>query len=310
MLSKLPKISKELIITGIIIFAAFNFASFFSFAQAAKFVARNLIYMLIASLPFAIYITCRLSENFRKSLKAVDIAAIAVLGYTFLVILHNSVMRYDLLIAVGIVSLSLVLCRNIYTLPVAAILNLIASFRFGYSAVMSVPAAICFSLVFFSYIFQKPKAVSKKKAKKAENSVPAPDYKKEKIIFAISEIILFVSLGVMIYYRKTTVALITFMSNIEYIIPCLIPAICFVIFAVLAIKNKKPFIEVLGYIVAVATMPLTQLCEYSVAAGGVFTALMLLLALLDEKLDSGKYTQTAYENVLAKIGKSNKISEE
>ncbi|MBR3817764.1 MAG: hypothetical protein IKJ41_01295 [Clostridia bacterium] len=309
MLSKRPEISKELIITGIIIFAAFNFASLFSFMLTTRFVARNVFYMLIASLPFAVYITSRLSENFRKNIKAVDIAAIVTLGYTFLVILRNGVMRYDLLITVGIVSLSLLLCGNIYTLPVAAIINLIASFKFGYSATMSVPAAICLSMVCFSYIFKKQKAVSKKKAKKAENLTSAPDYKKEKIIFAISEIILFISLGIMIYYRQTTIALITFMSNIEYIIPCLILAACFVIFAVLSIKNKKPLVEVIGYLVAVATMPLTQLCEYSVAAGGVFAAFMLLLALLDNELDSGRYAQSAYKNIISRISKAKKTSE-
>ena len=81
-------------------------------------------------------------------------------------------------------------------------------------------------------------------------------------------------------------------------------------FAALAIKNKKPFIEVIGYLVAVATMPLTQLCEYSVAAGGVFAAIMLLLALLDTKLDSGKYAQSAYENIVSKTSKSKNTSEE
>lgn len=310
MLSKRPQISKELIITGIIIFAAFNFASFFSFMMTAKFVAKHIIYMLIASIPFTVYITSRFSENFRKNIKAVDIVAIIALGYTILVILHNGIMRYDLLITVGIVSLSLLLCGNIFTLPVAAILNLIASFKFGYSAAMSVPVTICLSLVCFSYLFAKQKSASKKKSKKAEKTAPAPDYKKEKIIFAISEIILFVALGVMIYYRQTTIALITFMSNIEYIIPCLIIAACFVMFAALAIKNKKPFIEVVGYLVAVATMPLTQLCEYSVAAGGVFAAIMLLLALLDTKLDSGKYAQSAYENIVSKTNKSKNTSEE
>lgn len=310
MTSKLPKISKELLITGIIILAAFTFRAVFSFTQIAVFVAENILYTLIAGIPFAILITSKLSENFRKELKAIDIAAIVVIMYTLAVILHDTVIRFYILTGVGIVAISLLLCQNIYALPVAAVLNLIASFKFGYAAVFSVPVTICLSMVCFSYIFEKKKVKSNKKSKKAKDITPLPEYKKEKIIFALSEIVLFVALAVMIYYRKNTVALITFMSNIKYIIPIMIPAICFVIFAVHAVKNKKPLIEVIGYIVAVATMPLTQLCEYSIAAGGVLTAYILLLTLLDSKLASGKYVDGVYEKIVAKINQNKKTAEE
>jgi hypothetical protein len=36
-------------------------------------------------------------------------------------------------------------------------------------------------MVSFSYIFEKQKPVSKKKAKKSENSIAPPDYKKKKL---------------------------------------------------------------------------------------------------------------------------------
>lgn len=305
MLSKLPKISKELLITGLVIFAALNFKSVFSMTQTSHFVAKHIIYLLIAFVPLTILIASKLSENFKNNIKAIDILAIAVIVYALLVVLQSTVVRYSILTAIGIVSVSLLLCKNIYTLPVVAILNLITAFvpQLGASSVMSIPAAICLSMVSFSYIFEKQKPVSKKKAKKSENSIAPPDYKKEKIIFAISEIVLFVALAFMVYNRSFTIALITFKSNLKYVIPILIPAICFVIFAVLAIKNKKPFIEVIGYLVAVATMPLSQLCEYSVAAGGTFTAFILLLALCDPKLDSGKLVEKTYAKISDKISK-------
>ena len=303
MLSKLPKISKELLITSLVVFAALNFRSVFSLTQTSRFVATHIIYLLIAFVPLTILIASKLSENFTKKLKAIDIMALVVIMYAFIVVLHDTVIRYYILTAIGIVSVSLLLCRNIYALPLVAILNLTVAFipETGAASVMSIPATICLSMVGFSYIFEKPKALSKKKSKKAENRLPAPDYKKEKIIFAISELILFAALAAMIYYRRYTVALITFRSNLEYIIPILIPAALLVVFAVMTLKNKKPFIGVIGYLVAVATMPLTQLCEYSVAAGGTFTAFVLLLALCDSKLDSGKLIDEAYEKISEKI---------
>ncbi len=303
MTSKFSKISKDLLITGLIIFAALNFRAVFSMTQTSHFVAKHIIYLLIAFVPFSVLITSKLSDGFRKEFKANDIAAIIVIMYAFTVVLHDSVIRYYILTAIGIASASLLLCKNIYALVFVAILNLITSFvpQLGSSSVVSIPATICLSMVYFSYIFEKPKAVSNKKHKKAENLVSAPDYKKEKIIFAISEIILFAALAIMIYYRQYTVALITFRSNLKYIIPILVPAVCFVIFAVLSIKNKKPFTEVIGYLVAVATMPLSQLCEYSVAAAGTLTAFMLLLTLCDPKLTSGKAVEKVYENTVAKL---------
>ncbi len=309
MLSKLPKISKEQLITGLVIFAAFNLMAVFSFTQYAVFTPRNIPYMLIASAPFAVFIVSKLSQNLRKELKAVDIVAIAVIIYMFRVVLHDTVMRYSILIGICLAALSLLLSRNIYALPVAAVLNLASTFKFHYATVFSVPLAICLSMVCFSYLFEKKKVKSsKKKSKKAE--VEVPDYKKEKIIFAISEIILFAALAVMVYNRINTVALITFMSNLKYVIPMLIPAVCFVIFAVLAIKDKKPVTHLIGYLVAVATIPLTQLSEYCIAAGGVATYLMLLLALLGPELEPGKYVDNAYNKIVAKIRKPQKSSEE
>ena len=309
MLSKFPKISKDLLIIGLIIFAAFNLRAVFSFTSVAVFTPLNIFYMLISSVPFTALLMSKFSENFRKELKAVDIAAIAVIFYMLAVILHDKVMRYYVLTGICFVALSLLLCRNIYALPVAAAINLVASFKLHYATVLSVPVAICLSMVCFAYLFEKKKTKSsKKKSKKTE--VSAPEFKKEKIIFAISEIILFAALAVTVYYRINTVALITFMSNIKYIIPILIPAVCFVIFAVLAIKNKKPVTHVIGYLVAVVTMPLTQLCEYSIAANGTATALMLLLALLGSDFESGKYADSLYEKIVAKFSKPQKTAEE
>ena len=305
MTSKLPKISKELLITGLIIFAAFCFRSVFSLTQTSHFVATNIIYMLIAFVPLTILIASGLSENFKNKLKVPDILAIVVVMYALVFVLHDTVIRYYILTAIGAVSLSLLLCKSIYTLPVAAILNLITVFvpQLDASAVMSIPAAICFSTVSFSYIFEKQKAVSKKKSAKPENSVPATNYKKEKIIFAISEIILFAALALMVYNRRYTMALISLRSNLKYFVPILIPAILFVIFAVYTLKNKKPFVGVIGYLVAVATIPFTQLCEYSFAAGGAFTAFVLLFALCDSKLDSGKLVEDVYGKISGKISK-------
>lgn len=304
MLSKLPKISKELFITSLVIFAALIFRATFSFTQIAVFVPLNILYMLIAFVPFTIFVSSNLSEKFTKELRLIDITIIVVLMYMFFIILQDTVIRYYILTSIGIVSLSMLLCRNIYTLPIVAVFNLVACFKFGYAAAMSVPVSICLSMIYFSYLFEK--SSKKRSKKKSENTNSVSDYRKDKIIFAVSEVILFVALAVMIYYRKNTIALITFMSNIKYIIPILVPAICFVIFAVIAIKNKKPLTHMIGYAVAVFTMPITQLCEYSIAACGVLVAFMLLVALLDEKLESGRYGDLVFQKVSAEIKKVSK----
>lgn len=305
MLSKLPKFSKEHLITGLVIFIAFNFRTVFSLTQTSHFVATHIPYLLIAFVPLTVLIMSKLSENFGNNFKAADIAATAVIIYALVVVLHDTVVRYSVLTAIGIVSASLLFCRCIYALPVVAVLNLVTVFipQLGTACSVSIPATICLSMVGFSYILEKPKSVSKKKAKKQENVVPAPDYKKEKIIFAISETVLFAALAAMIYYRRFTVALISFKSNLEYIIPILIPAVCFIIFAVLSVKNKKPFTNVIGYLAAVATMPFTQLCEYNVAATGTLTAFMLLFVLCDPTLTSGKLVEELYGKLTARITK-------
>ncbi len=313
MLSKLPKFSKSHLITGLIFFAAFIFRSVFALTQTSHFFAMHILYLLIGFVPFTLLIMSKLSDDFKKNVKAVDVAALIVIMYALVVVLNDTVLRYSVLTAIGIASASLLLCQNIYALPVVAVFNLVSVFfpQLGCSVTVSIPAVICYSMVYFSYIFEKSKSVSKKKAKKAETNITVPDYKKEKIIFAVSEVILLAALAVMAYYRRYTIYIYNFTVNMEYIIPALIPAICFIIFAVLILKNKKPFVGVVGYIIAIAAMPLAHLCgDYSVSATGTLIAFTLLLSLCDTKLASGKHVDGAFGNVVAKFSNKNKTAEE
>ena len=306
MSSKLSNTSKNAVITAVIILAALLFKSFFSLSKMAVFQLTSLPYLLICCIPLAIFIFSKLSPECGKDFKAVDIIALIGIAYTFFVVLDDSVIRNPVMITLGILSIALVLSQNIYTLIAAAGLCIVAAFSstFGQAGPICASSVICSSMVRFSYLYQKQKKTSAKKAKKASSEVTAPDYKKEKALFVISEAILFVALAVSTYYRKNTIALITFMSNIEYIIPAFVVAVALFALAVAAVKNKRAFIEVIGYAIAIVAMPLSLLSEYSVAALGVAGALFLMLSLCDGKamLPAGVYA----ENIFCKISESTK----
>lgn len=308
MSSKLPKISKNVIITSVVILAALLFKSFFSLSKMAVFQLVFIPYTLICCVPLTIFVFSKLSSECGKEFKAVDIIALLGIVYTFIVILDDSVIRNPVMITIGILSIALVLSQNIYTLIAAAGLCVIAAFSstFGQAGPICSSAVICSSMVRFSYMYQKKAKVSSKKAKKSASDVATPDYKKEKILFAVSEIILFVALAVSIYYRKYTVALITFMSNIEYIIPALIVAIALLALAVVSVKNKRAITEVIGYAIAVIAMPFSLLSEYSVAALGVAGAIFLMLSLCDEKamLPAGIYAENIFSMISEKTKKN------
>lgn len=303
MSSKLPKISKNVIITAVVFLAALLFKSFFSLSKMAVFQFTSLPHMLICCIPLTIFVASKLSPDCGKEFKAVDIIALIGIVYTFFVILDDTVIRNPVMITIGILSIVLVLSQNIYTLIAAAGLCIIAAFSstFGQAGPICTSAVICSSMVRFSYMYQKKAKVS---SKKSTPDVAAPDYKKEKILFAISEIILFIALSVSIYYRKNTVALITFMSNIEYIIPAFVVAAALFALAVASVKNKRAITEVIGYAIAIVAMPFSLLSEYSVAALGVTGAIFLMLSLCDAKamLPAGVYA----ENIFSKISEKTK----
>ncbi len=310
---KLPQISKNLTLTGIILFIGLLFKAFFSLNQFSFFRPESIPYVLICCIPFTIFVCSKISPEAGKTFKAVDIIALAGIVYTLAVVLDDSIIRYPVMITVGILCTALILSQNIYTLIAAAGLCLIASFsfQFGMAGPICASSVICASMVRFSYLFQRKNKVSAKKTKKANETV-IPDCKKEKIFFIVSQIVLFAAFAVSIYYRKNTIALITFMSNIKYIIPAAIIAAALVALAVMSIKNKRAFTEVIGYAVAVAAMPLSLLCEYSVAALGVAGALCLILSLCDGKimLPAGEYAEKIYAKITAKINKKSKSAEE
>lgn len=303
MSSKLPEISKNVIITAVVFLAALLFKSFFSLSKMAVFQFTSLPYMLICCIPLTIFVASKLSPDCGKEFKAVDIIALIGIVYTFFVILDDTVIRNPVMITIGILSIVLVLSQNIYTLIAAAGLCIIAAFSstFGQAGPICTSAVICSSMVRFSYMYQKKAKVS---SKKSTPDVAAPDYKKEKILFAISEIILFIALSVSIYYRKNTVALITFISNIEYIIPAFVVAAALFALAVASVKNKRAITEVVGYAIAIVAMPFSLLSEYSVAALGVAGSIFLMLSLCDAKamLPAGVYA----ENIFSKISEKTK----
>ena len=307
MSSKLPKISKNVIITAVVFLAALLFKSFFSLSKIAVFQPTSIPYMLICTIPLTIFGTSKLSPECGKEFKAVDIIALLGIVYTLFVLLDDTVIRNPVMITVGILSIALVLSQNIYTLIAAAGICVIAAFSstFGQAGPICASAVICSSMVRFSYMYQKKAKVSSKKSKKAASDVAAPDYKKEKILFTVSEVILFVALAVSIYYRKYTVALINFMSNIEYIIPAFIVAVAIFALAVASVKNKHAITEVIGYAIAIVAMPFSLISsDYSAAALGVAGAIFLMLSLCDSKamLPAGIYA----ENIFSKISEKTK----
>ncbi len=314
MKSKFPVVSKNLLITSLILFVGLVFKSFFSLNQFTLFQPENIPYILICCIPLTVFVCSKLSPECGKEFKAVDIIALIGIIYTLVVLLDDSVIRIPVMITVGIISTALILSQNIYTLIAAAGLCIIAAFSstFGHAGPICTSAVICSSMVRYSYMFQKKQKVSAKKAKKSASEVEKPDNKTEKILFVINEIILFVALAVSIYYRKNTAALITFMSNIEYIIPALIIIAALFALAVMSVKNKRSIIEVVGYAIAIVAMPVSLLSEYSVAALGVASGLYLLLSLCDGKamLPAGVYAENIYSKISAKVSKKSNTSEE
>lgn len=310
MSANLFKTSKSITITGIVLFIVLVFKSFFSLNQFSFFQPQSIPYVLACCIPFTLFICSKLSPDCGKNPKAVDIAALIAIVYTVVVTLDDTIIRYTVLTTIGIICIALILSQNIFTLIAAAGLCLLASFEFEHAAPIAASLAICISMVRFSYLFQKKASAKKNKKTAAESSLP--DYKKEKILFLISELVLFAAFAVSIYYRKNTIALITFMSNIEYIIPAFVVAIILVALAVMSVKSKRPFTEVIGYIIAIAAMPLSLLSEYSVAASGVAGAFYLLLSLCDGKamLPAGVYAEKIYGNAVAKIKEKRKTAEE
>lgn len=307
---KFPQISKNLTLTGIILLIALLFKSFFSLNQFTLLRPECIPYVLICCIPFTIFVCSKLSPDAGKNLKAVDTVALIAVIYTLIVVLDNTVIRNPVMITVGILSIALILSQNVYTLIAAAGICLVASFssEFGQAGPICASSVICASMVRFSYLFQKKPA---KKSKKA-GGVAVPDCKKEKIFFIASQIVLFVALAVSVYYRKNTIALITFMSNLKYIIPAAIVAAALFALAVMSVKNKRAFIEVIGYAIAIVAMPLSLLSEYSVAALGVAGSLYLMLSLCDGKimLPAGEYAEKIFARITAKINTKSKSAEE
>ena len=300
MLKKIPKISKNEILTVLVIFAAVLAKILYEMSKSGPLQTETIVRALIASVAFAAFLLVGFSKSIGSSFSGRDFVGIAALVYTLGVTIEMHVIRFDTLTFMVCISVVLLLVKNIYALIAAAVLSVFMTAFINYAAIVCLPAAIGASMVVMAPKFVKIKT-SKKKAKKAE---PQNENKKEKIIFFSCQAVMLASAIYACYVRRFSITAISFKHNIKLIIPILILDVLLIALTVAAVKKKRPVLEAVGYIFPVLFSAMSMFMEYTIVATETSSLFFMLFIMCTEGSLAGEIVENVREKVALKISES------
>lgn len=301
MLKKL-NLNKNTVLTVLAVFAVLTVKFMYEFSRLGrllpKYIALNLAGAVALTAFFAV---CLLPAVSKSKIDGQSIFGFAALVYLIAFNIDEFIVRIDVVIFFVMLSAMLLLYKKIYGLIAVAVLGVLTAYFHWHAAVDCLPAVMTVSMIAFANLFEKAKPVSKKKAKKAMPEEPQTDKKKEKIIFAVCELVMLASIIYATYTHRHFITKFQFEYNFRYYIFPAMLATVLVAFAVVAIIKKRSVLEILAYFVPALCLPIAAVSEYTMAVDYGAALLFVYMLLCGENCIAAEVIQKAVDAVKSKL---------
>lgn len=303
MSKKLDFVNKNTILSTIIVFAVLCIRGLYEYSQLGKLQTVYVVYVVAACAALTVFLFFELMPNISKEINAAG--AVGIIGFVYLVVVGVSeyILNYDALAFLISISVILLLTRNIWMLIAATCGSIVLAAFFNHAAIVCIPAFMGASFICFAPLFKKERPLSKKQAKKVIRPEQPEDKKKEKIIFAVCQSVMLVLTVYTCVLRRYTVTAAAFKYNLKFYFASVIVFALMIAFAVLAIKNKRGYVEAAGYLIPVVFMPMMILAEHTVAANSGTAMLFMLLIMCSRESLAAELAEKAFDAVREKLPK-------
>lgn len=309
MAKKLDSAKKNKILTATLIFVFLFAKGLLEFSRLGKLQVKYIVFVGLTCVALMAFIYVYILPSLMKKIDGKSIVGIVALVHLFMLNISEELIGYNELIYLAGVSIALLLAQNLWALIAASALSIAVAIRFDHAAVAYMPALMSVAAVSFAPLFKKEKPLSKKKAKKVVAPEPAQDNKKEKIIFLACQAVMLATMIFVVYRRRHTVVAMNLKYNYKfYIIPVLI-CILFAVFAIIAIKSKRTWVETAGYIIPVACLVPAAFSDYYVAVNFGFSLLLMLFMMCGKECLVKEKSDQIFALVSEKINKKSEEEE-
>lgn len=310
MLKEKKLISKNSILTAIVVFALFCFKSFFEFSKQGGIIQIEDVLLIFASgLALAVFYAVLYPFEAKGGINGKGVVGILALIFILTVVVSDTLIARNIFKFVFSVAVMLLLVSNIYSLIAAACASVVLALFFNYAAVAVIPVAMGAAMVRFAYLFKEEKKPSKKKSKKF-TAEPDADNKKEKFIFIVCEAVMLAASLYTVYECRFTVTIASFISNIEYAIAGLIVCAALIALCVYSVMLKRPAIESVGYALPAVLMFVPfSMADYRMPSTASAALLAAWFVMCREGSLVGDIVEKGYNAVVEKIGKKSENKE-
>lgn len=301
MLKKL-NLNKNTVLTVLTIFTVLTVKLMYEFSRLGRLLPKYIAMNLAGAVALTVFLAiCLVPVISKAGIDGQSIFGFGALVYLIAFNIDEFIVRIDVLIFFVMISAMLLLAKNIWGLAAATVLGVLSAHFHWHAAVDCLPAVMTVSMISFAPMFVKAKPLSKKKVKKAMPSEPQPDNKKEKIVFAVCELIMAASILYATYNHKHYVTEFQFECNFKYYIFPAILAAVLVVFAVVAIIRKRSFLEIFAYLIPALCLPIAAVSEYTMAVDYGAALLFVYLLICGENCIAAELIQKAADAVQSKL---------
>lgn len=263
---KKAEINKTGILTTLVIFAVLTVKLMYEFSRLGRLLPNYIILNTVAAVALTAFLAvCMIPVISQNKINGQSIFGIFALVYILAFNTDEFIIRIDVLSFFIVISVMLLLTRKIWGLIIISIAGAVMSYYLWHAAADCLPAVMCVSMVQYAYLFKKEKPESKKKTKKVAATEIAPDFKKEKIVFIVCEIVMAASLLATTIIHSHYVNKYQWQYNLRYYAFPAVIALIFAVIAVVALKQKRNIVEAVAYIVPVFSFPIAAVSEYTMA---------------------------------------------
>lgn len=296
-------INKGRILTILTVFAVLYAKLMYEFSRISMLLPKYIILNLLGAVALTALLTvCFIPKFSNNIINGQTAFGLASLVYLFAFNTDEFIIRIDVVAFFITISAMLLFTKKIWGLIVISIAGAVMSYYLWHAAADCLPAVMCVSMVRYAYLFKKEKPLSKKKAKKvAASAEPVPDFKKEKIVFAVCEFVMAASLLATTIIHSHFVNKYQWQYNLRYYVLAAIISLVLFAFAVIAFKQKRSIVEVAAYIVPISSLPIAAVSEYTMAVDYGLALLFVCFMLCGEDCAFGDSVNRLIDTVISKI---------
>lgn len=284
MIKNTSKLTKTRVLAAVITFVVLFLRAIFEISQRGVLSFGKNMFLVFCCASFSLFFYLNITEKGEKLISGQGFSGIALLIAIAAGLFSYQIITYEMLLFLAVLSVSALAASSVLLLPVTAGIGIAIATNFNISTVAWLPSLIGAALVCYG---------SRVKGAKLW----------EKVVFAVSCIVMFATAVYSFYDRRYMFSFISLRANYKCYIPIILVAAILIFLAVKSIKNKVFFTDAIGYILPAVTLIVMVTMDVRFVVMNLVSVLAAMFMMFAKNEAANKYLDEIIETVKLKYKK-------